>query len=353
MKSTVITLLLLMPIYALTQSPCGSTRPPIPFNENGKWGYLTDKGVVISPRFDTAGMFNSEGAIACVGSQCGVIDKSGMFLAPTWERSSYPIPMWNYSEGLAAAENNGQWGYIDRTRRVVIPLQFKYAGNFEDGIARVLLGDKSFFIDKTGRRVTPEFDGAFDFHEGLAAVEVGKSVGYIRRDGSFALLAQYQSASGIDFSEGVAAVRVNGKVGFMDKKGNVVIEPKYDDVYAFSDGLALVQIGEKWGYVDHDGNVAIPIMYEIGHMFSENLASVRLNGKWGYIDTKGEFAIPPTFDSALPFCGGVARVETFQKVDETRGLRRNNLKGKHGIINHAGNYIWRDAAEQTWPSPFR
>jgi len=270
-----------------------------------------------------------------------------------WARDSHPFPWSNYSDGLAPAEENGKWGYIDRTRNVVIPFQFRYAGYFENGMARVALADKFFFIDKRGTRVTQEFDGAFDFHEGLAAVIADKNVGYIRPDGSFALPAQYHSASGIDFSEGVAAVRVNGKVGFMDKYGNVVIEPKYDDVYPFSDGFAPVEMGDKWGYVDHLGNVAIPIKYDIGHMFSEGLASVSLNGKWGYIDTKGQFAIPATFDSAMPFCGGVAKVETFQKVGESRGLRGGDLKGKHGVIDHSGNYVWRDAVEQTWPSPFR
>jgi WG containing repeat len=356
MKVGLFAIFVVLGIPALAQSPCGNTRGPVPFKEQGKWGYLTDKGVVISPRFDVAGPFGPEGAIACIGSRCGVIDKSGKFLAPTWERDSRPTPMWGYSEGLAVVENSGQWGYIDRTGRVVIPLQFKYAGNFEDGIAKVLLGDKYFFIDKTGTRVTSEFDGVFEFHEDLAAVMVGKSVGYIRRDGSFALPAQYHSASGIDFSEGVAAVRVDGKVGFMDKNGNVVIEPKYDDVYSFSDGLAPVESKNKWGYVDHEGNVVIPVKYEIGHMFSEGLASVRLDGKWGYLDNKGQYAIPPAFDSAMPFCGGVARVETFHEIEATtptpRACRGKVLKGKHGLIDHSGNYVWRDAVEQTWPSRY-
>ena len=318
-------------------------------------GYVSEKGVVIPPLFDLAGPFGSEGAIVCVGSYCGAINSSGSFVAPLWERGSRPIPMSNYSEGLASAtDKNEQWGYIDRIGRVAIPFQFKYAGMFQDGIARVRLGDKFFFIDKTGSRVTPEFDGAFDFHEELAAVIVDKGVGYIRRDGSFALPAQYRSASGIDFSEGVVAIRVNEKVGFMDRYGNVVIEPKYDDVYAFSDGLAPVRMGDKWGYVDHAGNVVIPIKYQIGHMFSEGMASVRQDDKWGYIDKTGQFVIPLTFDSAMPFCGGVATVETFAKVPGTSGrpCRGELLKGKHGIIDHSGKYVWRDADDQTWSPPF-
>jgi len=36
------------------------------------------------------------------------------------------------------------------------------------------------FTNKQGTRITPTFDSAFDFHEGLAAVEVGDKVGYIQ-----------------------------------------------------------------------------------------------------------------------------------------------------------------------------
>jgi hypothetical protein len=354
MKAAFSTILLVISIQALAQSPCGDTRGPVPFKEQGKWGYVSEKGVVIPPLFDVAGPFGSEGAVACVGSRCGAINSSGSFVALIWERGSRPFPAANYSEGLAPAlDKNEQWGYMDRTGRVAVPFQFKYAGAFRDGIARVRIGDKFFFIDKTGSRVTPEFDGAFDFHEGLAAVIVDKGVGYIRRDGSFALPPHYQSASGIDFSEGLAAIRVNEKVGFMDRYGNVVIKADYDDVYAFSDGLAPVRKGDKWGYVDHGGNVVIAIKYEIGHMFSEGVASVRLDGKWGYIDRTGQFVIPPTFDSAMPFCGTVATVETFAKVPGTNGgCRGELLKGKHGIIDHSGKYIWRDAEEQTWRPPF-
>jgi hypothetical protein len=188
-------------------------RGPIPFEDHGKWGYLSADWTVIPPRFDVAGPFAADGAIACIANLCGLIDRNGSFLTPTWNRESRPFPE-NYSEGLAPVNKDGQWGYVDRERNVVIPFKFKYAEQFDHEMARVSENDKFFFIDQEGTRISPEFEGAFDFHEGLAAITVGKNVGYIRRDWSFALLPVQQSASGIDFSEGLAAVRVKAKVGF-------------------------------------------------------------------------------------------------------------------------------------------
>jgi len=351
MKAALLLLSMLLPVRFFAQSPC-ETSGPIPFEDHGKWGYVSFGGIVIPAHFDYAGPFTGDGAIGCVANECGLVGKSGSFITPNWNRRSSPSVQ-AFSEGLGAATKDGRWGYVNVERNVVISFQFKYAGPFDQGMARVLLNDKAFFIDKQGMRVTPKFDGAFDFHEGLAAVTVGENVGYIRRDGSFAIPPTHPNASGIDFSEGLAAVRVKGRVGFMDQTGNVVIEPKYDDVYAFSDGRAPVELDGKWGYVDKTGNLAIPIQYHIAHMFSEGLASVELDGKWQYIDPNGRGAFQAVFDSAMPFCGGLASVETFQTIGKTMdGCRSTLFRGKHGMIDHAGNYVLRDAEEQTWRSPF-
>lgn len=344
-------LLVCSALTAFSQSPC-ETPGPVPFQDHGKWGYLSHAGIVVAARFDSAGPFTADGAIACAVNECGRLDKNGSFLPPTWDRQSRPFPE-KYSEGLASAVQGGKWGYVDYERKIVIPFQFKFAGQFDQGMARVLSKDKFFFIDEKGTRITPEFDGAFDFHEGLAAVETGGNVGYIHRDGTFAIPPIYGSASGIDFSEGLAAVRVNGKVGFMDHTGKIVIQPKYDDVYAFSDDRAPVELRGKWGYIDKSGNLVIPIRYDIAHMFSEGLASVELDGKWQYIDRNGNAGFPAMFDAAMPFCAGVAAVETFQTIGKTVDICRATLfQGKHGMIDHSGNYVWRDAEEQTWRSPF-
>ena len=349
MRMRYLILALMLTPQLSAQTPC-DTIDPVRYQENGKWGYLSANGVVIAPKFDVATAFTPDGAIACAGDVCGRISSSGEFLPPTWNRNSVPFPE-KYSEGLSPAVKDGEWGYIDFQRRLVVPFQFLYAGQFINGRALVRLGDKSFFIDKAGKRITPEFDGAFEFHEGLAAVLVGNNVGYIRPDGSFSIPAIHGSASGIDFSEGLAAVRVGGKVGFMDKSGNIVIEPRYDDVYPFSDGLAAVELQGKWGYLDHQGKLVVPIQFHMAHMFSEQLASVHTGKKWGYINRSGDFVIAPEFDGAMPFCGGVAAVETHRVVGKT-ALREELYQGRHGVISHEGKYVWRDSQDVTWGSGY-
>lgn len=60
-----------------------------------------------------------------------------------------------FSEGLAPVQNEyNKWGYIDTTGKLVITCQWKYAGDFRNGIASVWKRGKCFHIDKTGKIVS-------------------------------------------------------------------------------------------------------------------------------------------------------------------------------------------------------
>ena len=327
---------------------------PIPFNVEDSWGYLTVSGIAIPPQFKSAGPFSGGLATACTLQGCAVINTKGQFVSQVRDPHTSVMAS-KYSEGIGAVEKDGKWGYADVSGNVVIPALFNYAGDFENGMARVSQGGKYFFVNRKGERITPEFDGAFDFSEDLAAVEVDHKIGYIRRDGIFALPPIHQGASGIDFSEGLVAVRIEGKVGFMDTTGSIIVKPSYDDAYPFSEGLAPVTSGGKWGYIDKSGKLIVPLQYRIAHMFVEGTASVLLSdsGKWGYIDKTGGFALPPIYDAAMPFCAGVAQVESFHLIEGDSSIcRAQRYQGKHGIVDHSGKYIWQDSKDQIWKSPF-
>ena len=79
-----------------------------------------------------------------------------------------------FSEGLAAVQLNGQWGFVDRQGNVVIPLMYDEVEFFSEGLAAVQLNNKWGFVNKTGKEVTPlKYDDVRDFNEGLAAVRIG------------------------------------------------------------------------------------------------------------------------------------------------------------------------------------
>ena len=225
---------------------------------------------------------------------------------------------------LRPIQQDGKWGYIDGTGRIVIKPQFAWAEEFSEGLAAFENEEgKHGYIDDTGKIVIePKFDSWTEFSEGLAAVSVDFEWGYIDKTGKWAIPPQF--AGGRPFSDGLALVGIplNGKVSFppgpvkhvfINKHGGVVIEPK-DDILngTFSEGVGTVQFITKRGVnavlIDKTGNVIVSVQDIETKGFSEGLAPAKRNGKWGYIDTKGSFVIEPQFEEAHSFSEGLAAV---------------------------------------------
>ncbi|MDO4441411.1 MAG: WG repeat-containing protein [Moraxella sp.] len=88
------------------------------------------------------------------------------------------------SEGLTKVWQNGKYGFIDKTGKAVIPVQYDFAWEFSEGLARVEQNDKYGFIDKTGKAVIPvQYDFAWEFSEGLAKVKLNGETFYIDKTG--------------------------------------------------------------------------------------------------------------------------------------------------------------------------
>ncbi|MCI5979084.1 MAG: WG repeat-containing protein [Bacteroidales bacterium] len=179
----------------------------------GKFGYKHDGRMVISARFDDAGVFREGLAAVKVGGKYGFIDPSGELVIPAlYDYAFY------FREGMAMVKSVGLYGYIDKTGKLVVPPQYDYAGYFSEGLAYVATKGKVGCIDKTGKMVIPQkYRGIGEFHEGLAAVWH------------------------------------KGKWGFIDTSGKIVIPAKYDDARTFINGRVSVQLDGRWFTIDRNG----------------------------------------------------------------------------------------------------
>jgi len=123
-------------------------------------------------------------------------------------------------------------GYIDKTGKYVIPPQFDGVWNFSEGLARVRVAGQTMsevpeqmkFINKQGKIVFTVTNGewADEFSEGLANVSVRKRPekemwGYINQKGNFVIKPQFQQAN--PFYHGLAQVVVDNKLAYIDKSG--------------------------------------------------------------------------------------------------------------------------------------
>ena len=237
-------------------------------------------------------------------------------------------------------QQNGKWGYIDSTGKIVIKPQFVWAEEFSEGLAAFANEDgKHGYIDESGQVVIePIFNNWTDFSEGLAAVSINFEWGYIDKTGKWAIPRQFAEAG--RFSNGLALVTVplNGKVSvppgpekhvFIDKTGKVVIDPK-DDILngRFSEEAGAIQFNTDRGLnavlIDKTGKTILTVQDIETLGFSEGLLPAKKDGKWGYLDPTGQFVIEPQFKEAHRFAEGLAAVLVGEKW---------------GFIDHSGRFV--------------
>jgi len=229
------------------------------------------------------------------------------------------------STGVTAVGNleldineNGLFGFIDETGRVIIDYKYYYAEPFSDGLALVK-GDKGYgYINKQGKMcITGNFDVACSFSDGLAKVsdkgEDNNNYYYIDTNGKIAFETKYYDAE--SFSNGMAMVantRGEGEIGFINTKGELVVPCIYDYATDYSEGLAWVQKDDVRYYLDKNGEVSLDAGVYHGQPFSEGLSAVAKDGGhegWGFIDKSGNEAIPCDYQYVESFSDGVALVE--------------------------------------------
>ena len=77
----------------------------------------------------------------------GFVKRNGDVVIPV----SYEYCESFFTDGLARAKLEGQWGYLDHVGNDVIPFQYDSAGIFKDGRAEVVMGDETYSIDCSGK----------------------------------------------------------------------------------------------------------------------------------------------------------------------------------------------------------
>jgi hypothetical protein len=133
--------------------------------------------------------------------------------------TTYGISMPFY-EGLATIRAKGkQWGFIDETGELVIPLEYEKTVFFSEGFAAVRKNGKWGAIDKTGKPFIPFiYDWVFCFYRGIGIVMKNGKYGLIDKTGKELLKSEYDEIRSdflLHLDEGYIAVKKDGRWGFV------------------------------------------------------------------------------------------------------------------------------------------
>lgn len=359
-------------------------------NSLNKWGYMDDKGNIITqPQFDFARPFHKlELAVVKKGDKIGFVNRDGQIVInPQFDEtfSSFrpPYPQAN----LFQVKKNEKWGYINDEGKIVIEFKYDDAGSFREfNLAPVKLDNKYGYINSKGEFVIePQFEYARSFEKsGLAIVTVftkpnPNNRGYINNQGEFVIEPQFANTYGFEALGGNAAkVEVftndwnldwrgfidksgkqiswdwdgyfyesdlayffdNGKYGFKNKKGEIIIPAKFDRVNDFRESdLVAVKINEKWGFIDKAGSVIIEPQFDAVRGFhNSNLAAVGIyegSWKWGSINKKGQLIIPMIFSDSPCFCKGMST----SSMDMSSEVAYVSFGNRRGTIDGNGNFL--------------
>jgi hypothetical protein len=140
--------------------------------------------------------------------------------------------------------------------------------------------------------IAPEYDHAWLFSEGLAAVVKDNKVGFINKDNE--LVIPYKFDYGyrkfdVDFVfEGGLSIMTDNKgaCGLIDKSGNWVVEPKYDEIYSgWRNRYRVVVENGKRGLLV-DSVFVLPLEYDYIE-YAENGVIVVKDGWMKHLDFEG------------------------------------------------------------------
>ncbi len=151
----------------------------------------------------------------------------------------------NFSEGYAYVRKDGWFGFINTEGKFVFEPYFSFWSlpkYFKEGLLPLLFHLEGGIC----RWSSPPPDENPGYYKW----------GYIDKNFRLAITPRYDYAE--NFSEGLAAVLVGDYWGYIDRKGQMVIEPRFEIAYPFEDGVAEVAIDGTWGYINRRGELIWP-----------------------------------------------------------------------------------------------
>ncbi len=290
-------------------------------------------------KYTYLGEFKDGSAVFKVGQAWGLVSDKGKVLVPARYEA-----LTHGTGNSYWIRDKGAWFLLDRDKGERLNNEgFRIIGEFTDGITWVekLTADESIvmraYMNQEGTLLTPWYENARNFSEGLAGFKKNGKWGFLNTEGKEMIQPSFAYAG--DFSDGLAPFTTKadmgfGKWGYLNTKGEEVISPQFEYAYGFSEGMAVVRdsLGRR-GFINTKGELVIPYDYEDAYPFSEGLAAIKHQGKWGFINKSSKEVIAPLFDEIIPFPG-----KPFE-AGFSEGMAKVEVAGRQFMVNKEGKCV--------------
>lgn len=327
----------------------------------GKWGMYTKDGKTIIP-FEYEEIEEIHRNMIKVRRQgyWGVLDLNGNEVIPCKYSEMGDLK----EERIKVCDTWGKWGYINFKGKAIIPLKYNQIGDFEDGIVKaykdncwgcldehdetlisseMLLSNGLFKGEKWGKwgvysdeehvLIPFEYDYIDDFENGKIFVTKNGIPGYLDENGEVLSMSPYKLSNGYVRKEKL------GKYGVCAPDGNIVIPFEYDGIEDFVNGrIKVCKKSEQheqtlWGILNDKGEVIIPCEYDqLGSFENGKIIAAKLGQeeemRWGCLDYEGNVILPFWY----------YKLENIQGNKVKAYYRNNAFEQYHDIPDDNGDY---------------
>ena len=357
--------------------------------KKSKYGcYNIPSGIetLFTSAYDWLRLYPEKGYVIRKKEKYGILDWSGNAIGISAEDSEQkpkkkkvPTPICPFtevsyfSEGFAAVQIEGKWGYIDTKGNLIHPITLDFAYDFEDGHAKVR-GGKGSYINTKG-----EYDGYFPpippidifrepkgEHGYIYKKYEGNKVGWVNYAGKEVIPCIYDSVNryvryiSLNDENQYICVCLDNKYGVFTLRGKLILEVehdrlfdsdgfwvstidnkqalfaedgrritphKYDKIFTSKGGIITVVEDGKYGLINKEGNEVVPVMYDYIEISNQgNYAKLSLNGFSGMITSDGKEVCPMKYHS-------------MGRINEEIGLVLVEHNFNYGYIDTKGNEV--------------
>ena len=260
-----------------------------PFKLDDKFGFINNNGKVVIPAlYEEVSSFKEGLAVVLSSDLYGAIDKKNQKLIDFQYDN-----MEDFNWGRSIVEKKGVFGVIDRSGDFVFPLEYQDIGWLSDSLLYVKKNDLFGIYDINNvKQCELFFEDIIPFRNNIARVVIAGKIGYIDRQFSMVLPAEFEDL--VSFTDSSFVYSVGDKKGLVFTRDLVKTGAVYDEIFPIQTGIAMVRVKDKIGYIDAAGNLMLAIQFEqftnyakVG-AFTDRGAIVRKKNKFLLIDTKGK-----------------------------------------------------------------
>ena len=243
MKKTVLLVLLVLPLLALSQSKqlgkkVGKQRIATlqKVARQYKHFYCSDTTLIVYFNEKESGLMDMEG---------NVLLKGNYFFSP---QDNSPLIM---------VQRDSLAGFVDHQGRGVLPLEFDAPGECACHMGRLFDGSGTYTLQKNGKY------GVIDSAGNIIEPFVHDEYFILDENRKWKVFSNW----------------LKKETYFLSRDGKKKIGP-YEYIFPFSHAITVFQMDEKYGCLDTNGNVILPCQYERVHVIDDHCVALKDNEQW-------------------------------------------------------------------------